>query len=101
MSMYRMNAMSAPAVSWPLAISTRTDAEHDRIRDAGEELHEREVRRDEPLRRDPRLEVAVARARGTASSVSVSCTKACDSRTPDRLSWKSALTIAMRSLDWS
>ena len=73
------------------------DAEHDGVAAVGQELDEGEVRRDEPLRVDTRVKVGRPRRRNSAMLAS-SCTNACVSRTPERLSWKLAFTAAMRSL---
>ena len=43
-----------------VADENRTDAEHDRVRARGQELHEREIGRDETLRGHPRGQVVAA-----------------------------------------
>ena len=96
-----MKAISAPEVSWPECNQAGADAEHDGVGHPGQELHEGEVDRHQPLGRHPGLQVVAAEAVEALVRRVASWTKACDSRTPDRLSWKSALTIAMRSRDRS
>ena len=73
------------------------EPEHDRVAARGEEQDEREVERLEPLRREPGVEVASRGRRGTSRCSRSSRTYACATRTPEMLSWNSALTVEIVS----
>ena len=72
------------------------DAQHDDRRHLGEELDEREVERHQLLGVEAGLEVVVADP-SKRRWLTGSRAKAWVTRTPDRLSWRLAFTIAMRS----
>ena len=60
-----MKAMRAPVVEMAARDEPGADAEHDRVADVAEELHEGEVRGHEPLRRGPGSRGTHARGGGT------------------------------------
>ena len=96
-----MKAISAPVDELPDDDQAGADAEHDGIGDRRQELDEGEVQSPPAAAPPPGSRGSRARAGGIAPIARSSWTKACDSRTPDRLSWKSALTMAIRSRDRS
>ena len=92
--------MSTPTVSDPFAInvaptpSTSASAAEDKNWTNGKYSATRRC----AAIRESRYELP---SRWKCCCVAGSCAKACVSRTPDRLSWKSALTTAIRSRDRS